>query len=237
MPILTVTNLTGSAIPLQDTSGMSSFSVDIPPHASAKYAITLDQMDHLEPLLIQQQTAGKLSYSVKDNPLAEFELRLKFTLAAAACVHMLADDDFVTRTPLAGSATLSQACTFANGLRVDQLEHYADAGASTTIDAAHLYVDTVNQTLLNGTTPLNPSTATLTDLTNFIIVLNNARLAHGFSMDVTGNFHTHFHDDADENLANLTFDPTLGPLTLPHAIQDLNDLQTFFIAHFARASE
>jgi hypothetical protein len=72
MPLLSVTNLTTSAVEIQDPSGLSGLSYKVPASGSdTNRKLTLDQLAHLEPQLKALKAASRITYTVADDPASQ----------------------------------------------------------------------------------------------------------------------------------------------------------------------
>jgi hypothetical protein len=63
MPNVTVHNLTGGPLPLQDPSGYSNFTRTLTPGATKTFYVDEDTLAHLQPVLDAEQAASRLTWS------------------------------------------------------------------------------------------------------------------------------------------------------------------------------
>lgn len=133
MPLLTVNNLTTSVIPIQDPSGLSQFSQKVPSSGTlGPVAVTLDQLAHLEPVLVAEATAGRITWSVSDNPASQADSppdSLK-TVLTTPYNAVAGDQDIVTNLTTPGAVSVVLAASAPIGARVTVMDGKGDAGTN-----------------------------------------------------------------------------------------------------------
>lgn len=133
MPLLTVINALQSVIPLQDASGITTFSVNIQPSSTnGPYAITLDQLARLEPVLNRLQTAGDLTWSVADDPNSQADAPAQTvkTVLTTPYAALPEDSSIVVNLTSAGASSVVLSATAPIGSRVTVVDGKGDANTN-----------------------------------------------------------------------------------------------------------
>lgn len=179
--------------------------------------------------------AGALSYSPTDpaahvspapanvgSALDKLGLLTKYTLAAVERVHMDADAVIVLPDLLAGDLLATAGAQYTT-IKAAMVAHFADGGASPTVDADHKIADAVSGAGLGN------AVDTLPHLITRIGEAKAAIIAHGNQAGV------HFHDDAGTSGTGFTLsvDP---PVTQADCNADINDIKHALNVHFGLAS-
>lgn len=133
MPLLTVNNSTQSVIPIQDPTGQTALSFNVPASGSvAAMAITLDQLEHLEPALIALTTASKITWSVSDNPASAADSMppgIK-TVLLTPYNAVVADDDIIVNLTTPGAVSVVLPAAAPIGKRVTVVDGKGDANTN-----------------------------------------------------------------------------------------------------------
>src|SRR5678816_876987 len=102
MPQLTIVNLQASPVSFQDTSGLTSTSFTALGSTTTIKAVPDLAMPSLEPQLNAEQTAGKITWTIKDDPSTPIDNPPSSPAILDEATYFVIRDDF----PLAGSGTL-----------------------------------------------------------------------------------------------------------------------------------
>jgi hypothetical protein len=223
MPNLVVTNsLSTKNIIIQDPTGYSQFSMNVPPSGSKTAYVTLQQLAALQVELDALQDAGEITWRTLatsvDGETNPASVQGKYCLAAIERVHMDAAT-LVLLPDLAPTDVLATAGTQLTTIVAAWLEHVSDGSASPVHDADHKTADTANEAAFAA-----PLVDTLPHLIAAIATIKAGIIAHGAQPGV------HFHDDlgtGGEDFA-LTVDPPVSQADCNH---DINDIKHAFNTH------
>ena len=133
MPLLTVNNLTTSVIPVQDPSGLSQFSQKVPASGTlGPVSLTLDQLAHLEPVLIKEATAARITWSVSDDPNSQADNPPDnlVTVLTSPYNGVAGDKDIVTNLTVPGPVAVILSAGAPIGKRVTVMDGKGDAGTN-----------------------------------------------------------------------------------------------------------
>lgn len=123
MPLLTVNNLLTSPIPFQDPSGLYGVSFTVPGSGSVtNLPVSLAALGALEPLLIAQQTAAHVTYSISDDPTSQADSVSEHIVTVLTSPYnaIAGDQSILTNltTPGAVSVVLSASAPVGHGVQV-----------------------------------------------------------------------------------------------------------------------
>ena len=133
MPLLTVHNLTTSAITLQDPSGMSSFSMKVPASGTlGPTAVTLDQLAHLEPQLAAEATHNRVTWVITENPAdaADSPPAYVQTALTTPVTPTLGIDVLFTNLTMAGAVSVVLSASEAIGHQMLVMDGKGDAASN-----------------------------------------------------------------------------------------------------------
>lgn len=125
MPLLTVTNLTTGPLTIQDPSGYSAFSLNVAASStSAATAVTLQQLAALEASLNKEQTAGKLTWVVADDPNSQADSPpdTMTTVLASPYNAVAGDEDIISNPTVSAAVSVVLSAAAPIGKRVTVID-------------------------------------------------------------------------------------------------------------------
>src|SRR5277367_3507749 len=156
MPLLTVTNLTGGSIAIQDPTGLYGTSLDIVAHGTlSKEPLTLEAFSALEPQLIVLAASSHITWSVQEDPASAAD-SIPSTIQNVFVLKPGSTDPLAyTDLSAAGIAALSVAMQAVSGLKLLQVD---DSLGLVTMPVG---VFSFANVILTGVSPRNGSQRTL----------------------------------------------------------------------------
>jgi hypothetical protein len=133
MPLLTIVNLTTGILPIQDPSGLSGLSFNVPASGTvANQAVSLAQLAALEPVLVAEAAHSRITWTVQDDPSSQADSPPEhITTATASPYNAVAGDGIVlTNRGTSGAMSVVLSASSAIGHSVEVIDIKGDAGSN-----------------------------------------------------------------------------------------------------------
>jgi hypothetical protein len=193
MPLLTIVNLQSSPVTFQDISGLTSTSFTALGSTTTVKAVPDLAMPSLEPQLNAEQTAGKITWTIKDDPATPIDNPPSSPAILDEATYFVVRDDF----PLTAGGTLPAplAKTLQNAATGDYVASApggvyslatvvtSEAEAAQLTFNDHLIIDPTKGPVFEARVRVNMPGATITADERFVVGLASAHATAQASLD------------------------------------------------------
>lgn len=193
MPQLTIVNLQASPVSFQDTSGLTSTSFTALGSTTTIKAVPDLAMPSLEPQLNAEQTAGKITWTIKDDPSTPIDNPPSSPAILDEATYFVIRDDFplaasgTLPAPLAkavqGSATGDYVANAPGGVYSLATAAVSEAEAAQLTHGDQLLLDPTKGPVFEARVRVNMPGATITADERFVVGLASAHSTAQASLD------------------------------------------------------
>lgn len=193
MPLLTIVNLQSSPVTFQDTSGFTSTSFTALGSTTTIKSVPDLAMPSLEPQLNAEQTAGKITWTIKDDPSTPIDNPPSSPAILDEATYFVVRDDFpftaggTLPAPHAkavqGSATGDYVANAAGGVYSLATAAVSEAEAAQLTFGDHLIIDPTKGPVFEARIRVNMPGATVTADERFVVGLASAHATAQASLD------------------------------------------------------
>jgi hypothetical protein len=193
MPLLTIINLQPSPMTFQDTSGLTTTSFTALGSTTTIKSVPDLALPSLEPQLNAEQTAGRITWTVKDDPSTSIDNPPSSPAILDEATYFVIRDDFplaasgTLPAPLAkavqGSATGDYVANAAGGVYSLATAAVSEAEAAQLTHGDQLLLDPTKGPVFEARVRVNMPGATITADERFVVGLASAHATAQASLD------------------------------------------------------
>ncbi len=193
MPLLTIINLQASPVTFQDTSGLTATSFTVPGSTTTVKTVPDLAMPSLEIQLNAEQTAGKITWTIKDDPSTLIDNPPSSPAILDEATYFVIRDDFplaasgTLPAPLAkavqGSATGDYVANAPGGVYSLATAAVSEAEAAQLTHGDQLLIDPTKGPVFEARVRVNMPGTTITADERFVVGLASAHATAQASLD------------------------------------------------------